>query len=164
MASAELPAIPEPDAWSDLLGHANFTITPAPYMPQPADSAALHRFQEDWDGARINYTKHLARTGEHYGDTSKTYALTQAKWSEIEQIWSSCHKQLIAELVASGASLHGHIKPDEAFPTTLPHMAEGKFPERGDQDIVGPMVRQATMSPGGDAGKRPSLWKRMTGR
>lgn len=133
-------------------------------MPHSADSAALHKFQEDWDTARINYTKHLARTGENYGDTSKTYALTQAKWSEIEQTWSSCHKQLTAELIACGGSLCGHIKPDETFPTTLPHMAEGKFPERGDQDIVGPMVRQATMSPGGDAGKRPSLWKRMTGR
>ncbi|KAH7040198.1 uncharacterized protein B0I36DRAFT_357536 [Microdochium trichocladiopsis] len=164
MASTELPLMPEPDAWSDLLGHANFTITPAPYQPQGQDSDTLQKFQEDWETARVNYTKHLARTGEHYGDTSKTYSLTQAKWSEIENMWSSYHKQIIADLIACGASLRGQMSPEEVVPTTLPHMAEGKFPERGDQDIVGPMVRQATMSPMADTFKRPSLWKRLTGR
>lgn len=162
ITSTELPVLPEPDAWSDLLGHANFTITPCPYKPLDPDADTLRKFQEDWDMARINYTKHLARTGEHYGDTSKTYSLTQAKWSETENTWSSYHKQIIAELVACGATFRQEIKPEEIMPTRLPHMAEGKFPERGDQDIVGPMVRQATMSPTTD--KRPSFWKRLTGR
>jgi hypothetical protein len=77
----------QPDAWSDRLGHANFTITPKPYAPETANVPALMAFREDWDLARVNYTKHLVRIGENYGATSKIYLLTEAKWAETERRW-----------------------------------------------------------------------------
>ncbi|EMR63268.1 putative only prolin and serin are matching in the corresponding protein [Eutypa lata UCREL1] len=157
----DLPSIPEPDAWSDRLGHANFTIVPQPYEPKVADEFGLHQFHLDWDSARVNYTKHLARTGEHYGVNSKTYVLTEAKWAEIDRTWRKLHDGVTDAIVASGVAAHC-TQCDENIPTTMPNLnAEGKFPERGDEDIVGPMVRQASMT---DVDrKRPSLWRRFTG-
>lgn len=160
----DIPSIPEPDAWSDRLGHANFTILPQPYQPEALDEVALHQFHLDWDSARVNYTKHLARTGEHYSVNSKTYVLTEAKWAEIDRTWRQLHDAIADAVVASGLATHCS-QCDENIPTIMPNMpnlnAEGKFPERGDEDIVGPMVRQASMT---DVDrKRPSLWRRVTG-
>ncbi|KAK2060203.1 hypothetical protein LY76DRAFT_420546 [Colletotrichum caudatum] len=172
------------DEWSDRLGHANFTITPQPYQPVEADMESLRLLRADWETARINYTKHLVRTGENYGETSKIYALTEAKWAETERTWRTFHDQTMEYIVAtskaraqrsgvsrsrsrgrvrasSGGSgfLRRPANEDDAFanmqwrrledglPTAIPRLvdAEGKFPERGDEDIVGPMERDTKM-------------------
>ncbi|KAI0025278.1 hypothetical protein F4780DRAFT_424136 [Xylariomycetidae sp. FL0641] len=163
--SGELPPMPPPDAWSDILGHANFTIVPQPYKPEAASLNSLRDLRSDWEAARVNYTKHLVRTGEHYGITSKTYKFTEEKWAETERNWRAFHDEVADALVASGEAII-HDKFDEAVPTTVPRMdAEGKFPERGDVDIVGPMVREAAMSPTGMADrKRPGFWRNLTDR
>ncbi|KAI1456447.1 hypothetical protein F4805DRAFT_222543 [Annulohypoxylon moriforme] len=163
--SVELSQLPAPDAWSDRLGHANYTIVPKPYEPETKDLCSLRQFRSDWETARVNYTKHLARTGEHYGQTSKTYALTEAKWAETQREWRMFHDE-IAETVAASGEATDCEKFDEAIMTTVPRMdAEGKFPERGDEDIVGPMVREATMmSLDGMDRKGPGFWRNLAGK
>jgi hypothetical protein len=164
-AAADLPNIPAPDAWSDRLGHANFTILPEPYWPGTTALDSLKRFRSDWDTARINYTKHLVRTGEHYGETSKTYALTEAKWAEVDHTWRSQHDVMVDAIIASGATVDfGQF--DEGVLTTVPRMdTVGKFPERGDEDIVGPMERKPSiLGEGTDMKKNPSFWRHLAGR
>ncbi|RYP27355.1 hypothetical protein DL767_007727 [Monosporascus sp. MG133] len=162
ISPTDLPDIPEPDAWSDRLGHANFTILPQPYRPETSDKTSLQQFHVDWDTARVNYTKHLARTGEHYGVNSKTYVLTEAKWAEIDRTWRRLHDDIAEAVVASGVVAHC-TQCDENVPTAMPDLnAEGKFPDRGDEDIVGPMVRQPTMTDDAADRKRPSFWRRVT--
>ncbi|KAI1327646.1 hypothetical protein F5Y16DRAFT_189766 [Xylariaceae sp. FL0255] len=163
IASGELPPNPDSDGWSDRLGHANFTITPIPYRPDTINLASLQELQAEWEMARCNYTKHLVRTGEHYGLTSKTYGYTEEKWAEIERAWRGYHDEIAEALVANGEVSSRH-KFDENV--IVPVMdGEGKFPERGDEDIVGPMVREATMSPiAGNDRKRPSFWRHLSDR
>ncbi|KAL1861765.1 hypothetical protein VTK73DRAFT_6927 [Phialemonium thermophilum] len=154
-ASLSIPNLMmEPDKWSDRLGHANFVIVPQPYRPAMATLEALSAFRVDWDRARVNFTKHLVRTGEHYGTTSNTYVLTQAKWDEIENEWSSHEDDLIRRIVQSGGGHDDELvdslrkrSQDEVMPAAVSKMlhAESKFPERGDIDIVGPMQRDAVM-------------------
>ncbi|CAN8104511.1 unnamed protein product [Discula destructiva] len=160
------------DAWSDRLGHANYTILPRPYRSAATTLETLRTLRADWDLARINYTKHIVRTGEHYGTTSKTYALTEAKWAETECEWKVAHDSLLASVVALNPGIEAHLAWDrlqEDAPTSVPRMldAEGKFPALGDEDIVGPMVRDAVMArdPGQDAeagAKR--FWKNLAGK
>ncbi|KAI1187786.1 hypothetical protein F5B17DRAFT_304075 [Nemania serpens] len=165
MMLGDVPPIPAPDAWSDRLGHANFTILPVPYKPEVATLSSLRQLRADWETARVNYTKHLVRTGEHYSLTSKTYLLTEQKWSEIDGTWRAHHDKILETVVASGEA-SGFEKFDETIITTVPIMdGEGKFPERGDEDIVGPMVREAMMtSPTGTERRRPSFWRNLTDR
>ncbi|KAI0137524.1 hypothetical protein BJ170DRAFT_65346 [Xylariales sp. AK1849] len=167
--SGELPHQPVDEVeeqWRNRLGHANFTIMPLPYKPEIADLGSLRQLRSDWDIARVNYTKHLVRTGEHYGITSKTYALTEAKWSETDCIWRRMHDGVAESVVASGAAA-ALAKFDEGVITTVPRMdTEGKFPERGDEDIIGPMVREATMLASGDGidRKNTNFWRNLAGR
>lgn len=181
-----LPAIlQEHDEWSDRLGHANFTITPLPYELETVTAETVGKFRDDWDTARVNYTKHLVRTGEHYGQTSKIYALTEAKWAETERKWKSIYDDMIRQNShsAPGSASHsrshsrGRVRGsssssvgaigrlpthdavlgdlewrrmDDCLPSAVPQMLEsldanGKFPGRGDEDIVGPMQRDAVM-------------------
>ncbi|KAI2610756.1 uncharacterized protein GGS25DRAFT_162951 [Hypoxylon fragiforme] len=163
--SVELPQLPAPDAWSDRLGHANYTIVPKPYKPETSDLDSLRQFRGDWEIARVNYTKHLARTGEHYGQTSKTYALTEAKWAETQRTWRNLHDEIAEAVVASGEATTCE-KFDEGVLTTVPKMyAEGKFPERGDEDIVGPMVREATMMSMDSVDRKGSgFWRHLAGK
>ncbi len=94
---------------------------------------------------------------------SKTYVLTEAKWAEIDSTWRVLHDEIAEAVVASGNVTAICIQCEESVPTTMPNLnADGKFPDRGDEDIVGPMVRQASMNDGLDR-KRPSLWRRFTG-
>ncbi|KAK1760066.1 hypothetical protein QBC47DRAFT_291275 [Echria macrotheca] len=149
------------DAWSDRLGHANFTIEPRPYTPEQADLATIQSFRADWDLARINYMRHLVRTGEHYGTTSKTYALTEAKWAEIEQKWHRIEGDLIQRLDPQGcgsALATLHLRRITEISGAIPRMLsdDAKFPERGDVDIVGPMVRDAVMIREGQDERRSS--------
>ncbi|KAI0099298.1 hypothetical protein GGR51DRAFT_395322 [Nemania sp. FL0031] len=166
MMLSEIPPIPEQDAWSDRLGHANFTIVPVPYKPLDSTISSLHKLRADWEAARVNYTKHLVRTGEHYSLTSKTYELTEQKWAEIDGIWRKNLEEIMCAISARGETID-FDKFDENIITTVPIMdGEGKFPERGDEDIVGPMVREATMtSPtGSERRRRPSFWRNLTDR
>lgn len=160
------------DAWSDRLGHANYTILPRPYLPEASDLETMRALRADWDLARINYTKHIVRTGEHYGTTSKTYALTEAKWAETEREWKAVHDALLERVELSNPGQEALLQWDrlqEGTPATIPRMldAEGKFPDLGDEDIVGPMVRDAVMvrEPGSDADiGAKKFWKNLAGK
>lgn len=140
------------DKWSNTLGHANFTIHPPPYLPTRPDLEACRQLKRDWDLARCNYTKHLVRTGEHYGATSKTYLLTEEKWKETDAVWRANNDATIAATAASGDDAFASLKHsrmaeaggDSNVMTKIPSLndprCEGKFPQLGDEDIVGPMV------------------------
>ncbi|KAK3348200.1 hypothetical protein B0H65DRAFT_168919 [Neurospora tetraspora] len=158
-----LPFLEDQDAWSDRLGHANFTIEPRPYVPDTADLATYEAFRADWNQARINFTKHLVRTGEHYGLTSITYGYTQEKWAEIEQEWSGAEEDLIQRLepqLTRATTTLLRRATEDVLPAAVPEMLtdEGKFPDRGDVDIVGPMVRDAVMAGHDDKKNSASLW------
>lgn len=194
----ELP-IPFPnllnDEWSDRLGHANFTIIPTPYQPEEATIPALKKLRQDWDLARVNYTKHLFRTGENYGETSNIYALTQEKWAEVERTWRRIHDETMERVISSAASSPEPPKPrsrsrgrgrdragssaaalghtaeevlagpewrrvDHGGPA-LPRMMSDKFPSRGDEDIVGPMVREEVARTESADGRGARLWKNL---
>lgn len=160
------------DAWSDRLGHANYTILPRPYHPVATDMDTLRTLRADWDLARINYTKHIVRTGEHYGTTSKTYALTEAKWAETEREWKAAHDLVVDRITTSHPGHEAQLRWDrlqDDAPNNVPRMldAEGKFPDLGDEDIVGPMVRDAVMAkdPGSDGENgAKKFWKSLAGR
>lgn len=162
------------DAWSDRLGHANYTILPRPYFTETTDLETLRILRADWDLARTNYTKHMVRTGEHYGTTSKTYALTEAKWAETEREWRAAHDALLGRIaalhIATPDQLRWERLQDDTLATvTVPNMldADGKFPDLGDEDIVGPMERDAVMArdlgPDGDHSAK-KFWKSLAGK
>lgn len=154
--SSEIPPIviaDIDDKWSNILGHANFTIHPLPYLPSIFDLSACRQLRADWDLARCNYTKHLVRTGEHYGVTSTTYQLTEEKWRETDEIWRANNEVTVANTAASGKDVFRSLKQkrlddgESNVMTKIPSLndprSEGKFPQLGDEDIVGPMVRDA---------------------
>lgn len=201
-----LPAIlQEYDEWSDRLGHANFTISPLPYELETLNPETIAKFRNDWDLARINYTKHLVRTGENYGQTSKIYALTEAKWAEIERRWQMTFEDIVKNTShsASGptsasrnqsrgrgrgrssssnaaalARLPGQDdllaelewrRLEDCLPSAVPQMmesldADGKFPGRGDEDIVGPMQRDAVMVRARSEDAKGRFWKSLVDR
>jgi len=155
--SSEIPPIliADPnDIWANSLGHANFTIYPEPYIPASFDLEACRQLRANWDLARCNYTKHLVRTGEHYGVTSKTYKLTEEKWASIDAIWRKNNEITIGHTVDSGSAAFATLK-HKAFGdanssnimTKIPSLNDprsgSKFPQLGDEDIVGPMVQVA---------------------
>lgn len=140
------------DEWANKLGHANFTIYPEPYIPEAFDLEACRQIRSNWDLARCNYTKHLVRTGEHYGVTSKTYKLTEAKWASLDATWRKNNELTITKTVESGSDAFATLKHatlgnsnDSNIMTKIPSLNDprsgGKFPQLGDEDIVGPMVR-----------------------
>lgn len=201
-----LPAIlQEHDEWSDRLGHANFLITPQPYELDVINLETVRKFRDDWDTARVNYTKHLVRTGENYGETSKIYNLTEAKWSETESRWKRTYENAIQQTLARdpararsisaarsrsrgrgrGRSESASAAPmgrriddvlfadeewrrlDELPTSAVPRLmdANGKFPERGDEDIVGPMHRAETMVRSHSEEKHGAkFWKNLVGK
>ncbi|KAH8697179.1 hypothetical protein BGW36DRAFT_427150 [Talaromyces proteolyticus] len=130
------------DEWASKLGHANFTIHPEPYIPENLDALALQRFREDWQLARRNYAKHLVRTGEHYGETSMTYQFTKDKLDCIEQQWKRSLEVFSvydARLVSTLSASEPDMSSVEGI--KIPHLHNNeKFPELGDEEIVGPMA------------------------
>jgi hypothetical protein len=58
----------------------------------------------------------------------------------------------------------------ENLPSAVPQMleamdAEGKFPDRGDEDIVGPMHREVTMArTQSEDGRGSNFWKNLAGK
>ncbi|KAK6600672.1 hypothetical protein H4I95_07654 [Botrytis cinerea] len=155
--SSEIPTIliaEENDEWANKLGHANFVIHPEPYVPETFDLEACRQLRADWDLARCNYTKHVVRTGEHYGVTSKTYKLTEEKWAQIDLQWMKNNELTIATTAQSSTDAFATLKHNTLgnssssnVMTKIPSLndprSEGKFPQLGDEDIVGPMVQAA---------------------
>lgn len=155
LPSSEIPPIliaDHNDEWSNRLGHANFTIQPEPYLPDHFDLVACKRLRSDWDLARCKYTKHLMRTGEHYGATSKIYRLTEQKWAGIDALWKrnsdlcvsrTADNGFEAELSRSQGSI-AEPTPLMKLPSLHGPRSEGKFPKLGDENIVGPMEQVAS--------------------
>jgi hypothetical protein len=141
------------DPWAQRLGHANFRIHPEPYIPAMIDLDSYRQLRLNWDLARCNYAKHLARTGEHYGTTSKVYLLTQEKWNAIDNSWKKQNDRMTAVLspvlarISDGdTTISGSLESSTVFEkpskrVIVPQLDDpsGKFPELGDEDIVGPM-------------------------
>jgi hypothetical protein len=155
--SAEIPPIHIADVndeWSDKLGHANFCIYPEPYLPDATDLEACRQLQANWTLARNNYAKHQTRTLKHYGGTSKMYKLTEEKWASVMSTWRKNNDITLAKMIASGGDVFATLKhttfgddSSNNAMTVIPSLndprSEGKFPEMGDEDIVGPMVQVA---------------------
>jgi len=137
------------DPWATRLGHADFSIHPEPYRPSTVDLESYREFRDNWDQARKQYAQHLARTIEHYGQTSKVYKLTEEKWTTIDETWKKYNAQLRVVLTPQLARLSDEpSSPDSPIslleqPVTrviMPQLdKDGKFPEIGDADIVGPL-------------------------
>jgi hypothetical protein len=143
-SSTDIPTMMlENDEWSRKLGHANFTIRPEPYLPEECTVEALEAHRSDWELARCNYAKHLVRTGEHYGLTSHIYKLTEEKWDSVDCQWRGNHEQVIANLGESdgNASWMSNSKVHLGETLKIPGLHDKlKFPDLGDEDIVGPMA------------------------
>lgn len=150
------------DEWANKLGHANFTIQPEPYVPATCDIDSFHQLRADWDVARCNFAKHLVRTGEHYGVTSNIYKMTGEKWKSINREWKIQHEAMLTHLGSiDGVALtltQSNMYPCEQV--RIPRLHDNaKFPEMGDEDIVGPMTVAPAMDISGLCRSR-SLKKR----
>ncbi|EPS27607.1 hypothetical protein PDE_02550 [Penicillium oxalicum 114-2] len=131
------------DVWASKLGHANFTIQPEPYVPETYDLEHFQQLRSDWDLARCNFAKHLVRTGEHYGVTSNIYRLTGLKWESIDREWRAQHEAILSALGSvDGVALtltYTERRPCDRV--CVPRLHDNaKFPDMGDEDIVGPMA------------------------
>ena len=153
-SSIDLPpmmALPPSDEWAVKLGHANFTIYPEPYSPDACDLKSCQKLFADWETARRNYNIHQVRTGEHFGVTSKTYRLTEAKWAAVESQWKRKYDDALAEVaeVNNERTAPTPVEPAPLVKMPSLHNPKGleKFPELGDEDIVGPMVQLSKQAP-----------------
>ncbi|PKY04039.1 hypothetical protein P168DRAFT_318391 [Aspergillus campestris IBT 28561] len=147
------------DEWAKKLGHANFTIYPEPYAPEVCDVKSLEQLRAHWDLAHCNFTKHLVRTGEHYGTTSNIYKLTEEKWECINSEWKHCHEVMLSQLGEMGGAFlslpESHSELCE--PVKIPRLHNEKFPDLGDGEIVGPMKIVAPASNGAGLCRTRSL-------
>lgn len=137
------------DEWANKLGHANYNIHPEPYLPDAFDLHACKELRSNWEQARTNYTKHLVRTGEHYGTTSNIYRLTEEKWLEVDAEWKKNNDFVVAK-VSENAEDAMHLRQNTSEPCALMKIPslndpKGKFPKLGDEEIVGPMVQHASL-------------------
>ncbi|KIW13270.1 hypothetical protein PV08_08457 [Exophiala spinifera] len=158
MGGGIIPDVPllqlsDPDPWLIRLGHANFNIYPEPYMPESIDLDSYTEYRNNWDHARTNYAKHVARTAEHYGSTSKVFRLTEEKWASIDEVWRRQHDLMRtalapifarlsdgdSEMQESSASSVALETPASKVVLPIINDKSGKFPEMGDSEIVGPM-------------------------
>jgi hypothetical protein len=134
--------IAPPDKWSNLLGHANFTIFPEPYVPDVFNHESYDRLVSHWKEACEEYCKHQARTLEHFGPNSKTFKFTEEKWAEIDAEWKYNVDETSAKAISHGASAEDLTSSEPPtyvrMPSINPHV-DGKFPKLNDEDIVGPM-------------------------
>ena len=141
------------DPWAHSFCHANFNIHPEPYFPEHVDLASYTEFRANWDQARTNYSKHLARTIEHNGPTSKVSKLTEEKWSSVDGKWKNYHDSMtkilspvLKKLSDSDTDMQNSqtstLLEKPVSRIVLPEIDEkcGKFPALGDGDIVGPMA------------------------
>ena len=167
-----LPLAPTPhDSWSDKLGHANFTITPEPYLPSSFDLTACKQHRLDWDLARSNYTRHLMRVGENYGATSRIYRLTEEKWASIDAKWKGNTDLLLSGTADAGfenalereSSQVAEPAPLTKLPSLNGPKSEGKFPKLGDEVIVGPMEQIGHLSQQKRSSKKRTFFKFLQG-
>ena len=127
------------DEWSEKLGHADFTIQPQPYSPLNFNSETCSNLLKDWQKARAEYSKHLARTQKHFGLGSRTYRLTESKWAEIDSVWKRKYDDArMKTSVNEGTPPNSPAEPAPVF--KIPTLDE-KFPQLQDYEIVGPMER-----------------------
>ncbi|WEW55438.1 hypothetical protein PRK78_000869 [Emydomyces testavorans] len=138
------------DEWSCKLGHANFTIHPKPYVPAICTVDEFEEHRANWSLARSNYAKHLVRTGEHYGVTSNIYRFTEEKWDLIDGQWRTNHNIVLANLTDSNGNRlflsKSNAHPGESV-KIIPFLDKAKFPDLGDEDIVGLMSVAAAPQP-----------------
>ena len=141
------------DPWALRLGHANFAIHPEPYTPENLDLDSYTEYRTNWDQARTHYAKHIARTVEHYGPTSKVYKLTEEKWAWIDNTWKRQHdlmRTALAPVLARLSDGNSNMQDSAASSAVLEKPVtkvivpviddkSGKFPALGDGEIVGPM-------------------------
>ena len=137
------------DPWTIKLGHADFTINPEPYRPNIICLDTYKDFRKCWEDARKHYAQHFARTIEHYGETSKVFRLTEEKWSFIDSQWKEYDiylskalrpqlQRLSDEPTLPESPISLLEKPvSRVIVPQLDH--SGKFPEIGDNDIIGPL-------------------------
>ncbi|KAK3074795.1 hypothetical protein LTR53_002461 [Teratosphaeriaceae sp. CCFEE 6253] len=137
----------ESDPWSLKLGHANFHITPEPYLPDKCDMYSCKRLLNDWEVARAKYMRQALRISEHYGPTSQTFKFTEQKWAEIDAQWRAYHELANAEAgVRDDTTLYqplAETQPLAAMPSLIDPHQPSKFPMVAEADIVGPMVKYA---------------------
>ena len=174
--SADIPLMTisdSDDKWAEPLGHANFKIYPEPYLAEDTTLTACKQLRADWETARSKYLKHLVRTGENYGITSKVYRLTEEKWSEVDATWKhnvELSFSRIPELTSptepttTAPRRQSDAIPNKSTPSInvpssdvpkvnpkvdckFPALGEGKFPAIGDEGIVGPMEVVAPQEP-----------------
>ncbi|KAK6843949.1 hypothetical protein PG987_004809 [Apiospora arundinis] len=81
--------------------HSPFAIEPQSYKPEQYDLAALRQLEADWETARVNYTKYLARVGDHYGTASKFYCIAEQKWARIDTAWRLKFDEVAEAVVSS---------------------------------------------------------------
>ncbi|KAK4993063.1 hypothetical protein LTR66_006110 [Elasticomyces elasticus] len=150
VASSEIPAMTiseQNDEWSVKLGHANFIISPEPYMPETCDLAARKRLVADWETARFEYMKHAGRTSEHFGSTSQIFKFTEQKWAITDAQWKRNHELVVAQAAANGEDPVYQPLAEQAPLVKMPSLNDpqnrGKFPKLDEEEIVGPMVQYA---------------------
>ena len=127
-------------------------------MPEESNVESFRQLRTDWDAARCNFARHLVRTGEHYGVTSDIYKLTEEKWDSIDKEWKQNLELMAEQLDSSGWETLGLTK-SAIYPceqVKLPRIHDNeKFPELGDEGIVGPMSVAAPASNlGGQCGTK----------
>lgn len=149
--SSEIPAIrlvELQDEWTAKLGHFNFAIEPEPYsLPRPTSLEDCKRLRVDWETARCNYVKHLARAAEVHSTTSTTYRWTEEKWAAIDATWKRNHEQGLASVPRnSEEELQASQHESDQVPLSLAKLptfngpqSEGKFPKANETGIIGPM-------------------------
>lgn len=138
----------EQDPWAAKLGHANFTIHPQPYLPQTFTNETCTLLLSDWELARSRYMRHAARITESYASTSKISKYTEQKWAEIDSLWRSNLEFANAEAEANGEVGAWQSLAETQAVSRIPTLEDptgqpGKFPQVGEDGIVGPMVRYA---------------------
>lgn len=156
----------EQDYWAIKLGHSNFDIDPKPYMPQHCNGESCIRLLEDWEAARIEYMRVVARVSEHYGPSSPTYKLTEAKWAEIDKEWRCNLDKANAEAEANGetpvSQCLAETQPLAKMPSLSDPNQPTKFPNVDEADIVGPMVQYVNIQQ--SAPKRTGFFGQLKGQ
>ncbi|KAF2218580.1 hypothetical protein BDZ85DRAFT_80365 [Elsinoe ampelina] len=128
------------DEWADRLGHANFDIWPAPYLPAVYDLESCRTLVEDWESARKQYLVHANRVSEDYGPTSNTLKMTEQKWSAIDAAWKENNEKTLERARAQGIDVDNVQRLSEQ-PTLAKIPSLPKPTILADNgEIVGPMV------------------------
>jgi len=141
-SSSDIPPLVIADAndeWADRLGHANFYISPEPYIPSYCDLMSCNLLRQDWETARQEFSKHLARTEAHFGVMSRTYKLTQEKWNSIDAEWKRNSEKAARMAAESGATPYPIIPIEPAPLPLLPTIDDSRLLSGYDMNIVGPM-------------------------